>query len=328
MSHRAFTVILHTLSQLQGRWLPPLIYAAKAPTLGSPIDINIESPLDAVSWTEFVAWALRPEGALAWTASYVQRLPGGVRQIAAAAYQHLNACQDAGARYVLFGDDDYPSWLATIARPPLGLSLLGDRNALQPVNIAVVGSRKASPRGLRDAFALGQLLADLGFCVVSGGAFGCDVAAHRGCLASARAPMPAAIVFAGGLGHQYPRANAHVFREIKERGGLLISEKLWHQSARRMDFPIRNRIVSGLACATVLVEAAETSGALITAHAALDQGREVFVLRPAAEDVRAAGNKKLIQDGARHVATVEELACLIVDLTNISSSAQEGFTVC
>lgn len=328
MSQRIYTAILHALSQLQGRWVPPLVCVSKQT---QNQDIDIDDLHDAGAWRDFIARVTDEGGALEWAAPTIQRVPGGLTRLAESIDQHMRACREHGARYVVLGDAEYPRLLEAVERPPLAFSYLGGelQNILHNISVAaIVGSRKASPRALTKAFELGRLLVEMGVCVVSGGAFGCDVAAHRGSLSVTKNPLTAAIVFAGGLGHQYPKANGYVFREIQERGGVLISEKLWFQAARRMDFPVRNRIVSGLSSVTVIVEAAETSGALITANTALDQGREVLVLRPERQDIRAAGNEKLIRDGARHVATIEELACHIVDGFNFSSSAQRGSTIC
>lgn len=326
MSQRALISILHIMSQLQRRWVPPLTYrTALIHCQTTPLEnLNTQS-----AWQTFVSEAVSPAGPLAWTSSILSRIRGGVHSVAQSLHEHHDSCRQNSARYITLGEQEYPPLLSAIERPPLALSVVGSNLGLLHQNVvAVVGSRKASPRGMLSARALGQLLGDMGLCVVSGGAFGIDVAVHRGCLATDKSPVPAAVVFAGGLGHQYPKANGFMFREVRERDGLLLSEKLWHQPATRIDFPIRNRIVSGVAGVTVIVEAAETSGALITANTALEQGRDVLVLRPEQQDIRAAGNIKLIADGARHVATVEELACHIVDSLNNLSSASEGFTVC
>jgi DNA processing protein len=166
--------------------------------------------------------------------------------------------------------------------------------------IAVIGSRQASAFSLDVSFRLGFELAKRSddTSIVSGGAWGCDIAVHEGALASCKNPCPAIVVFAGGLKNLYPRINKNTFEALGKHNALFLSERLWDQPARPRDFHARNRIISGLSQQIIVVQAGIRSGAMITAKAALDQGRDVLVLVQPFDDIRADGNKQLLLDGA------------------------------
>lgn len=221
-------------------------------------------------------------------------------------YHHLHCCSQQQAEVIIYGDLLYPHRLCTIFDPPLVLTLMGDTSLLQMQKVAIVGSRRASPRGLHESFQLGEVMGNRGCVVVSGGAFGCDIAAHRGVLATKISPAPAIVVFAGGFNNFHPRGNADVFQELLNRGALFVTERLWHSAARPIDFPFRNRIISGLCTTLIVMEAGERSGAILTAGIGLDQGREVWVLSHPEEDVRAQGSNRLIAEGANSFATAQE----------------------
>ena len=213
-------------------------------------------------------------------------------------HSHVQNCAEYGAEIVVWGDRHYPARLRTIPDPPLALTMLGNTTLLDLPNVAIVGSRKASPRGLRESFALGRVVAQRGWAVVSGGAYGCDIAAHRGALAASVAPVPAIVVFAGGFASLHPRGNAATFRDLRRHEALFVSERLWHTPSRPCDFPVRNRIIAGLSPTLMVMEAGERSGALLTAGLSLNQGAEVWVLQHPAGDVRTAGSQRLIAEGA------------------------------
>jgi DNA processing protein len=160
---------------------------------------------------------------------------------------------------------------------------------------------------MRESFELGRGLALMpGVAVASGGAFGCDIAAHHGVLDAGTRPAAAVVVFAGGLGCLYPRAHARIFAKLRERGAALLSERLWSAGCRPRDFAARNRIISGMAVRVFVMQAAARSGAAITARVATEQGREVSVLVHPERDVRAAGSRELLQDGAEPLASADE----------------------
>ena len=189
-------------------------------------------------------------------------------------------------------DPGYPALLRAIADPPDRLYVRG--TIPSGCMIAVVGSRRATPYGLRVAERLARELAGLGVVVVSGLARGVDAAAHRGALAAGGQTVA---VLAGGLDRIYPPEHASMAEQIAGQGALL-SEARDGTAPLPGLFPVRNRIISGLSRGLVVVEAAERSGALITARMALEQGREVFAVPGSIENPLTAGTHGLIRDGA------------------------------
>jgi DNA processing protein len=193
------------------------------------------------------------------------------------------------------GEPGYPELLAAIYDPPRRLYLRGGRPALlaQPC-IAVVGARSCSAYGAQVARWLGRELAGAGAVVVSGLARGIDAEAHRGALEAGGATIA---VLGCGIDRDYPIAHAELARQIAE-GGLIVSEYPPGVEPAPWRFPARNRIVAGLSLATVVVEARERSGALITAEFALEEGREVFVVPGEITAALSAGTNALLRHGA------------------------------
>ena len=167
--------------------------------------------------------------------------------------------------------------------------------------MALVGARNASSLGLRMARRLGEGLGAAGLVVVSGLARGVDAEAHQASLATGTVAVQA-----GGVDHVYPAENARLAAEIAEKG-CRVSEQPMGSVPQTRHFPLRNRIISGLAQAVVVVEAAARSGSLITAEAALEQGREVFAVPGHPFDARAAGCNRLIRDGATLVRGAQDI---------------------
>ena len=284
----------HVLSQVQYEWLPPPVWDEQTTVAG-----RFSIPPDwcrAGHWLDIAASDLN--------------LMAVVRSRAAkAAAEHFTMLCAAGGHYVPFWHADYPEALRFIADPPIALSALGTTEWLPKAGVAVIGSRKASGRAVEFCEEVGCRLAGHGLVVVSGGALGCDIAAHRGALAAMAAKVPAVVVFAGGLVEPYPLRNRHVFNRIVNNGGVLVSERLWSAPSRPMDFPVRNRIISGMSRLVVVAQAAERSGAYITAKLALDHSREVVVYRHPEGDVRARGSCALIDEGAQFVDRADQLVC-------------------
>ncbi|WP_172328081.1 DNA-processing protein DprA [Mangrovicoccus sp. HB161399] len=218
-----------------------------------------------------------------------------------AARAEMKAARKCGARLVCLGDPDYPALLAETADAPPLLWAAGRTELLHAPMIALVGARNASSLGERMARLLAGALGEAGFAVVSGLARGIDAAAHG---ASLRTGTVA--VLAGGVDAVYPQENAVLFREIG-RDGLRLSEQAIGLQPQSRHFPPRNRIISGLAHGVVVVEAAARSGSLITARAALDQGREVMAVPGHPFDARASGCNMLIRDGARLVRGIDDI---------------------
>jgi DNA processing protein len=170
--------------------------------------------------------------------------------------------------------------------------------------VAIVGSRSATPTGISVAARLGRELADAGLVVVSGLARGVDAAAHRGALDGMGHTIA---VLGSGADVIYPPEHTSLARQILERGGAIVSELAPGTPPRAGHFPLRNRIISGLARAVVVVEASEKSGSLITAKAALEQGRDVLAVPGNVISGRHRGCHALIKDGARLVETVDDV---------------------
>lgn len=219
----------------------------------------------------------------------------------AVALAELRAAHRAGARMLCLGDPEYPQALAQIADAPPLLWAKGRLDLLQRPLLALVGTRNASAMGTRMARRLAADLGAAGFVVVSGLARGIDALAHRAALDTGTIA-----VMAGGLDCIYPAENTDLAAEIAARG-LMISEMPFGLDPQARHFPRRNRIVSGLSRAVIVVEAATRSGSLITARMALDQGREVLAVPGHPMDARAGGGNLLIRDGATLVRGAEDV---------------------
>ena len=204
----------------------------------------------------------------------------------------LDAGRKAGARIVLEGSPEYPAALCDISDAPPILWAVGSLDLLKRPMVAMVGARNASSLGTRMAKKLAEELAAQGITVVSGLARGIDAAAHLGALAGGTVAVQA-----GGVDVIYPVENAKLADDIA-KSGLRLSEMPMGLQPQARHFPARNRIISGLAQAVIVVEAAAKSGSLITARNALDQGRDVFAVPGHPFDARAWGCNMLIRDGA------------------------------
>ena len=204
----------------------------------------------------------------------------------------LDAGRKAGARIVLEGSPEYPAALCDISDAPPILWAIGSLELLKRPMVAMVGARNASSLGTRMAKKLAEELAAQGITVVSGLARGIDAAAHLGALAGGTVAVQA-----GGVDVIYPVENARLADDIA-KSGLRLSEMPMGLQPQARHFPARNRIISGLAQAVIVVEAAAKSGSLITARNALDQGRDVFAVPGHPFDARAWGCNMLIRDGA------------------------------
>ncbi len=241
------------------------------------------------------ALAALPEVARAAGVSEYQICPEGV------VHAELRAATAAGAQLLHIDHPAYPAALAELDDAPPFLWLLGDSALLQRPMIAVVGARNASSLGTRMTRALAHDLGEAGFVVVSGLARGIDTAAHVAAL-----PFGTIAVQAGGVDVMYPAENTELAGKIANEG-LRISEQPMGLQPVARHFPTRNRIISGLARATVVVEAAARSGSLITARDALDQGRDVLAVPGHPFDARAAGGNMLIRDGATLVRNAADI---------------------
>ncbi len=218
-----------------------------------------------------------------------------------AAHDELKRGRACGAKLVAWGDEIYPQALADFPDPPPLFWARGNLDFLARPMIALVGARNASSLGTRMAKRLAQDLTQAGFVVVSGLARGIDTAAHIGALKGGTIA-----VLASGVDVIYPAENAELARDII-KNGLCLSESPMGLQPQARHFPRRNRLVSGMARAVVVVEAAAKSGSLITARNALDQGREVLAVPGHPFDGRASGCNNLIRDGAHLVRRAEDV---------------------
>jgi DNA processing protein len=224
------------------------------------------------------------------------------------ARREIDALATIGGRFVAPSDADYPAALKSVDGAPPMLAVRGGRAALGRPTVAIVGSRNASIAGRKFAMQMGHALGEAGFTVASGLARGIDAAAHEASLATGTIA-----VFAGGLDRPYPPENVPLAERILEAGAH-VSEMPMGWEPRARDFPRRNRIISGMSLAVVVVEAALRSGSLITARRAADQGRLVFAVPGSPLDPRAGGTNLLIKDGASIVTSVEDVIAEITPM--------------
>jgi len=211
---------------------------------------------------------------------------------------------------VTLSDDDYPSNLRSIFDPPIVLYVKGKLLPEDRIAIAMVGTRRPTTYGKMVAEKLSKELAERDITVVSGLARGIDTSAHKGALSRGGRTIA---VLGCGIDICYPRENKALFDEIGERGAV-VSEFPMGTRPEKMNFPMRNRIISGLSLGAVIVEAGSKSGALITAECALEQGREVFAVPGNIFNLGTKGTHSLIKQGAKLVEScgdiIEEISCL------------------
>ncbi len=219
----------------------------------------------------------------------------------------------------------YPSLLREIPDPPPLLFVHGDPQRLQTPQLAMVGSRNPSVPGRQTAREFARFLARAGLTVTSGLAIGIDAAAHEGALEAA-GPGATIAVTGTGLDRVYPARHRELAHRIA-RDGALVSEFPPGTAPRRENFPRRNRIISGLSLGTLVVEAAQRSGSLITARQALEQGREVFAVPGSIHNPLSRGCNDLIRQGAKLVETgrdvLEELGSLLAGGTDYADSPSD-----
>jgi DNA processing protein len=224
----------------------------------------------------------------------------------AEAEREIETLGKLGARLIAKAEPDYPEGLAAIEDAPPVITVRGRMELLAAPKIALVGARNASANGRRIADDMAAGLAAAGYVVVSGMARGIDTAAHAGALRNASGAGGTIAVIAGGIDVLYPPENAALFERLGHEG-LIVAEASPGTEPVARHFPRRNRIISGLSRAVVVVEAAIRSGSLITARYALDQGREVMAVPGSPLDPRCRGGNRLIREGARLVEDFEQV---------------------
>ncbi len=229
--------------------------------------------------------------------------PDGVPALRSLAETAVGRAQAASITAIAWNDPDYPVALTTIADPPPVLWTRGRVAALSAPAVAIVGSRAASPYALSVAEQLAGDLAASGLVIVSGLARGVDSAAHRGALAAGGVTVA---VLGSGVDVLYPPEHASLAKEI-DRAGAVVSELVPGTEPMPWFFPRRNRIISGLSRAVVVIEAGEKSGSLITARCALDQGRDVLAVPGNVLSGRNRGAHALLKDGAKIVESADDI---------------------
>jgi DNA processing protein len=232
--------------------------------------------------------------------------------------KELEATSRIGARFIAACEPDYPLALAAIPGPPPVISILGNIALSARDPVAIVGGRNASAVGCKMARDIARDLGRQSSTIVSGLARGIDAEAHAASLDTGTIA-----VIAGGVDQIYPPQNADLYARIAERG-CIVSEQPFGYIAQARDFPKRNRIISGLSLAVVVIEAAEKSGSLITARMALEQGREVMAVPGSPLDPRAKGSNRLIKQGAALIETADDVLRALSSLPPPSLFEPEG----
>ena len=225
--------------------------------------------------------------------------------------REMEYAEQMGVRLICAVEPDYPKYLKALDPPPPIISVLGDISHLHRPCIAIVGSRNASALGQKFAGQIAGELSEAGHVIVSGLARGIDRAAHYGAL-----ERGTAAVLGGGIDHIYPRENTELYEKIRAKG-VIVSESPLGYRASAKDFPRRNRIISGLSRAVVVIEAAERSGTLITARYALEQNREVMAAPGSPLDPRTKGCNRLIRQGAHLIESSDDILDILNGLSTL-----------
>ncbi|HSC84543.1 MAG TPA: DNA-processing protein DprA [Pseudomonas sp.] len=220
------------------------------------------------------------------------------------AAQSLAWLEQPGQQVLMWDDARYPALLAELSDAPPLLFVAGDPGLLEKPQLAMVGSRRASRPGLDTALAFARSLAGGGFVVTSGLALGIDGAAHQGALDVGGGTVA---VLGTGLQRLYPQRHLGLAERIVQQGGALVSELPLDCPPHASNFPRRNRIISGLSLGVLVVEASPSSGSLITARLAAEQGREVYAIPGSIHHPGARGCHQLIREGATLVESVEDI---------------------
>lgn len=224
-----------------------------------------------------------------------------------------------GWQIISAGCADWPALLNDIDGAPALLFVRGSSQLLGTPQLAMVGARHASAEGLDNARRFARVLADAGFTITSGLALGIDRAAHEGALQGGTTLA----VLGHGPGPCYPPRNRALAEQIVDSHGALVSEFPPGLKPRKEFFPQRNRLISGLSLATIVVEAAEHSGSLITARLAMQQGREVFAIPGSIHNPLSKGCHRLLRDGANWLESLQDVQAVFSSLTSLAQSTDQ-----
>ena len=201
-------------------------------------------------------------------------------------------------------DENYPKILKEIYDPPISLYIKGNKNILNNTSVAIIGCRQASQYGIKVAKYFGYNLAKNEVNVVSGLAKGIDSYAHIGSICANGKTIA---VIGNGIDTIYPKENINIANKILEKGGTIISEYPLGTKPEKMNFPARNRIISGISKSVIVVEAKEKSGTLLTVDFALEQGRDVYVVPGNINSINSIGTNKLLKQGAKIITCYKDI---------------------
>ena len=284
MSNHLYDYLLLSLTPHIG----PISFAALMKHFGSA------SAVLSASADEIRPCLERPEAALSALLS---------RQAESTVEASLKWAEQDDCRLMILTDEDYPLLLAEGMSPPPILFLRGNAQLINQAMIAIVGSRHATPQALQTAEQWGYEIAESGFTIVSGFADGIDSAAHRGALRGKNSTIG---ILGTGIDRVYPAKNRELAHQMAKKG-LLVSEFPLGTAPQAAHFPRRNRIIAALGRATVVIEAAEKSGSLITARLANEFGRDVMAVPGSIYNPQVKGCHRLIRDGAKLVTNAAEI---------------------
>lgn len=287
---RFYSLVLHRLPHVGAATYQRLTQHFGSPekVLAAPIN-RLESLLDSETLVALQDFQVRAENSVVGQKALLD-----LEWLALQADVHL----------VSIGDATYPELLREIPKLPPLLFVRGDVHLLNLPQIAMVGSRNPTAGGNENAHRFAEFLAANGFAITSGLALGVDASAHQGALAAGGKTVA---VMGTGLDLIYPSRHRRLAQEIVETGGALVTELPLGSGSKAANFPQRNRIISGLSCGVLVVEAAIQSGSLITAHTALQQNREVFAIPGSIHNPLARGCHQLIRQGATLVETAQDV---------------------
>ena len=239
---------------------------------------------------------------------YISRIKDPLYSIYHTAITHIDESYANNISIIDIHNPLYPSNLKHMYCAPKILNIKGNYQALEHSRyISIIGSRDINLRAKKDSFDCARLLSNMNYTVVSGGAIGCDETAHHGAMSSDYSYFPTVAVLAGGLSNLYPRKNYNLFEKILEKGGVLLSENMHSYLMKPYDFPIRNRIISGLSSHTILIRGRKKSGSFNTCMTALDQGREVLVYNTESDWFLNEASSELLDSGATLLSNKEQL---------------------
>lgn len=223
---------------------------------------------------------------------------------------HIKYMKENNIDIIHIYGEDYPQILKQIYDPPISLYIKGNKEILNNKNIGIVGCRECTDYGKKAAKYFAYNLAKENINIVSGLAKGVDSYAHLGCLSTYKENQNCGktiAVVGNGLDIIYPKENIELANEIIKSGGAIISEYPCGTKPDKMNFPARNRIISGISSGIIVVEAKEKSGTLITVDFALEQGRDVFVVPGNINSINSVGTNDLIKQGAKMVTTYKDV---------------------